>query len=165
MKYSISKAVFSALLIALAMTACGGDDEQPITMQGPRAGPPGTLNRAALRSHVQPMLGRLCAQTACHGAPERPLLLYSSYGLRQDLSPPTELTEAEYEANLTSLQAFLDVEDVTDSELLSRPLRPEAGGTSHGGSDQFYDRSDPSYVLFTCWLLGRPYDDVECETR
>ena len=61
-------------------------------------------------------------------------------------------------------QTFLDeVTEVTESVLLSRPLRMEGGGTAHGGGDQFYDRADPSYVLLACWLTGRRYEGLECQ--
>jgi hypothetical protein len=73
------------------------------------------------------------------------------------------LTAEELQANLASARTFIEgLDDVTESELLSRPLRRAAGGTSHGGGEQFYDRADAGYVLLSCWLLGGTYAGLEC---
>ena len=155
-------AVLLAVVAGFALS-CGGDDESSSASVAPRVGAPGTLSVAALRTHVQPMFDQNCAQTACHGDPARPFFLYSKYATRIGSRFTSSLTDEELQANLESAKKLVDgAADVTDSQLLTRPLRTEAGGTSHGGGDQFYDRADPSYVLLTCWLLGGTYDGSEC---
>ena len=145
-----------------AVVGCGADPVERVD-EPTRAGPPGMLELELLQSDVQPMFDRLCAQTACHGDPARRLFLFSSFGTRLG-SELTPLSDDELRANLEACRGFLDgVADVTRSELLSRPLRPEAGGSPHGGGDQFYDRGDPSYVLLACWLTGGRYEALDCQ--
>jgi hypothetical protein len=53
--------------------------------------------------------------------------------------------------NLIGIGA-IDANDPTQSNLLLKPLAPEAGGVAHGGGPKFADTSDPSYVSFLNWL-------------
>jgi hypothetical protein len=157
----VSRARWSALAAAVAL-ACGGTDE-PLLAPSPFAGPPGELSAEMLRADVQPTFDRLCAQTACHGVAEHGLFLYSTHGTRMG-SSLTALTDDELDANLDTCRAYVrDLDEVTTSLLLSRPLRVDEGGTLHGGGDQFYDRTDPGYVLITCWLLGGTWEGLQCE--
>ncbi len=155
---------FQFMLFATLVTACGGSTEAPVPDQTYQVGPPGTLSASMLQQRVQPMFDRYCAQTACHGDPERGFFIYSPYATRLDSRFSVGLTEAELQANLDTARAFTESTlEVTDSLLLSRPLRRAEGGTSHGGGEQFYDRGDPAYVLLTCWLLGGAFDGQECD--
>ncbi|MBK6685718.1 MAG: hypothetical protein IPG45_14705 [Deltaproteobacteria bacterium] len=133
----------------LSALACGGTEAAP-----PVVVP--ILDPTTFEVQVQPMLVRLCAQTACHGADDRAFFLYSPFGARAIRSTDQPaLTGAETSANLEACRRQLEASpDLLESPLLKRPLRPEAGGGPHGGGAQFYDRVDPSYVLFACWILG-----------
>lgn len=113
-------------------------------------------SRTTYQAHVQPLMDQLCAQTACHGVASRPLHLYSRFSLRMpEHAREPGLVAAELDANIETLTSFLEgLPDLLDTELLTKPLRPEAGGVGHGGGAQFYDRADPAYVLLACWILG-----------
>jgi hypothetical protein len=135
------------LVATVLLAACGGRIEVP-RREAPE------LDRATYLMHVEPMTDRLCAQAACHGSDERPLRLHARFAWRAEGAPiASALTAGEIDENLDAFALFLDG-DPLESELLSKPLRIAAGGSGHRGGGLFYDRADPSYVLFACFLLG-----------
>jgi hypothetical protein len=141
------------LLAAALGVGCGPLDARPVVT-------PPELDPATFARDVQPMYGRLCAQSACHGDPARSFSLYHPGSLRidDDWRRPT-LSDAELAANLeASRLELVGLEDLLESRLLTKPLRVAAGGTTHGGGEQFFDRGDPDFVILACWLLGGAED-------
>ena len=140
------------LALGLGLVAACGADVSP----APAPIPVPELNVETYRVHIQPMFDRLCAQASCHGDAERSFRLYSRFNLRMEGHElENVLVDDEYEANIAGARGFIEgIPSIHDSELLKKPLRAEAGGLSHAGGIQFYDRADPSYVLLACWLLG-----------
>ncbi len=151
------KAAIASAVLAMLVVACGDDLDQPRELPA--------LDVARMEAVIQPIWDRSCAQTSCHGDPNRPYRLYGRLGLRLPghLGEST-LSESESLANLRMSQGFLSATRVPERSLLLRkPLRDTAGGVGHAGGDQFYDRIDPDYLEMLCWLVGGGYPEApEC---
>lgn len=115
----------------------------------PFAVPEADLDR--FEAEIQPILGATCASGSCHGAPGRPMPIFAPGRHRADpartwLDEP--LTEAELAQNLR--YAVLAA-DPLDPRLAHRPLAEAAGGSWHGGGDQYEDRSEPDWQALDAW--------------
>ena len=111
------------------------------------------------RDEAYPVLLRDCSFNACHGQPERFLLVYGPNRAR--INPLTHHDEpAEpLEVQVTferALSMLVTSGPVTGSLLLTKPLEERAGGVGHGGVDDFNRNvyqsvDDPGYVTLLKW--------------
>jgi hypothetical protein len=124
---------------------------------------------ALYTSHVHPLLEGSCATLDCHGAPGRPLRLYSETGLRIADSlrtapglPLTPLTEEEFIANVQSIAAVDATEtDVDARVVLLKPLSNTGGGIHHFGGQIWSGPEDVAYRCVRSWMLNA-IDDAAC---
>lgn len=132
--------------LLLLLTGCIEDP-------GERALPAG--DPIAFEVDVQPVLAASCANPACHGAVERPLQTYAVRLHRldpADLYLDAPLTSEELRRNQRSAEAMLSgFAAAADSPLLTKPLAPEQGGSTHTGGVQFHDPTEPGYRALTAW--------------
>ena len=105
---------------------------------------------------VQPVYANRCANPSCHGSADRPLALYAAWQYRidsADLWSPPPISDVELEANFDRSRALLvGLTDPGDSQLLRRPLDPDAGGADHAGGVQFGDDTDADYLAIEAWI-------------
>ncbi len=129
------------------------------SIDNPRYVPP-KPNYGQFVTFVQPVLGRRCASSACHGDPHRSLKLYAVDFLR---APPefaetpldeTRLTEAELTWNYDAIRNRLrGVTSLNNCKLLLKCLPLDQGGIRHGsGFEIFASRDDPDYKLLADWV-------------
>lgn len=104
---------------------------------------------------AQPVLAS-CANPACHGDPGRPLEVYAEHLHRLDPDDTWRdlpLTSEEVWLNQCRASAFVvALDDPEDSEILTKPLAPEAGGVAHGGGTWFSDPANPDYQALLSWI-------------
>lgn len=110
---------------------------------------------ASFFAEVEPELGASCGNPSCHGNTERPLEVYAIHYHRadpDDTYADTPLDEAEHRANFDRTRAFLAPSEPLSSQLLLKPLAPDAGGLDHGEQIAVYlDKSDPGWILLADW--------------
>ena len=123
------------------------------------------LDRAYFEHEVEPQLVASCAYNTCHGAPLRPLRVYSLAGLRIDpaLTSNQVLTAEEHEANFLRASASAAATSSTLPDFLRKPLQLEAGGAGHGGVDRFgqniyANKDDRRWKVLEAWLGGATWD-------
>lgn len=136
------------------------------------AGEPPPADLAFFRCEVQPVLAARCAFMACHGTPERPLLIYAEQRVRIDVpwaEYETPLSEVELATNFHIARGFID--PATGEHLLAdKPLDADAGGMFHRGKDQygaedvFLSRDDVGYQVLRAFGDGATAAD-DCEPR
>ncbi|MBC8133079.1 MAG: PD40 domain-containing protein, partial [Deltaproteobacteria bacterium] len=104
-------------------------------------------NSAAYQSFVAdvaPKLAQSCAFGTCHGSPQSDFYLTCG--------------ESDQQMRFNFLQAagFVVSAPVApeQSEILLRPLAPEAGGVSHTGGSFFLSREDGSWKAWKTWALA-----------
>jgi hypothetical protein len=92
-------------------------------------------------SDVQPILRVSCSFSTCHGSPQ------------SDFHVTCGDDEAQRDANFRRLLGFVvdAPAEVEQSELLLRPLSPQAGGMSHTGGSFFPNREDESWKKLKEW--------------
>jgi hypothetical protein len=98
------------------------------------------------KANVQPILGDTCAAGNCHGSPTNSLRLVcatSKKGNSDVLARWNYFAASEY---LATTQAGLGA-----SEILRRPLDPQAGGAYHEGGAIFSSQSDAGYTALLNW--------------
>lgn len=124
-----------------------------------------TLDQAAFEAQVEPELLASCAYSGCHGAPLRPLRLYSPAGerLAAGLSSNTPLTPEEHRANFLAASAAAAPSSAPLPDLLRKPLQEEAGGAGHGGVDRYgrnvyAKKDDARWRLLEAWVGGATFD-------
>jgi hypothetical protein len=90
---------------------------------------------------VQPILRVSCSYVTCHGSTQ------------SDFHITCGDDEAQRDANFRRLLGFVvdAPADVEQSELLLRPLSPQAGGMSHTGGTFFNNRDDESWKKLRDW--------------
>lgn len=123
----------------------------------PNQDPP-NLDYEIFKSQVNPVLGKQCAASNCHGSPANSLHLTCGQGVAQvrwnyfatqdyvTTLPPSCLTgnvSVEEEKNCRAAAAY--------GEILRRPLSVSAGGTYHEGGAIFSSTSDPGYQGVLNW--------------
>ena len=119
----------------------------------------------AFRSTVYPVLLRDCGFPACHGDPGRFFRVWGPGRTRLPGSGSTPEafdlpTGDELSSSYSLVLSFVNDESPADSELLRKPLAPEAGGISHGGVDP-YGRNiyrtaqDGGFVALAAWVYER----------
>ncbi|MBK6916974.1 MAG: hypothetical protein IPH07_06205 [Deltaproteobacteria bacterium] len=87
---------------------------------------------------VQPILGARCSYGSCHGSTQSDLYLTCGQ------------TPEQQQHNFIVAQSFVSTE--TDrSELLLRPLAPNAGGVDHSGGDIWNSASDAEFARLRKW--------------
>lgn len=143
-------------LVALAAAGCA--PPPPATRLPP-------LDPAYFERMVEPELLASCAYSACHGAPLRPLRVFSLAGLRANpaLSSTQPLTADEHRANYVRALAAAAATSAGLPDLLRKPLQVEAGGSGHGGVDRYgrnvyADRQDPRWLLLSAWVDGAVWE-------
>jgi len=106
---------------------------------------PTTEDFSEFQSNVNPILGRTCAASNCHGSPANSLHL--------TCGTTPEQTRWNYFAAGDYVSA-----DSSSSEILRRPLAPSAGGTYHEGGALFPSLDDGGYKAILSWaeLKGGP---------
>ncbi|MCB9540473.1 MAG: putative metal-binding motif-containing protein [Myxococcales bacterium] len=144
--WTLRRRVGAALLAALGLGGCAVDVAEATT--------PPALDPAFFAAHVEPVLARGCATLACHGDPDRPLVLYSVSKLRgaPELAD-SELTPEELCADFRNARGFADGDAPERSLLLMKPQYLEEGGTWHGGGYHFGE-ADAEYRCVALWLAG-----------
>ncbi len=157
MRLLSSSGVRHAAAAFALLCACASREGTPIDLT------PG--DPVAFEQHVQPYLERACATLDCHGAPGRPLRLYSELGLRSDdalrsvpiaeRTDPSPLTGEELEANSYALVAVGLSADAPNAQLpLRKPLAKRAGGIHHVGGVHWESREAPGYLCLRQFLLA-----------
>ncbi len=123
------------------------------------------LDRAYFENVVEPELLASCAYNSCHGAPARPMRVYSLAGLRIDpaLTSNQPLTADEHEANFVRASASAAPISAPLPDLLRKPLQLESGGAGHGGVDHFGQniyatKADPRWKVLEAWVNGATFD-------
>lgn len=124
-----------------------------------------TLDQAYFEAKVEPELMASCAYSTCHGAPLRPMRVYSLAGLRIDpsLTSNQGLTPEEHFANFLRAKTVAAATSSTLPELLRKPLQIEQGGAGHGGVDRFGQnvyatKSAEGWKVLEAWVNGATYD-------
>ena len=113
---------------------------------------------------VQPTLRDTCTSIDCHGHAERPLRLYSLYGLRLDASLRNqEESVEELEANILSLAALDPDNSPAQNLVVLKPLATFEGGIDHVGGDIWADRNADGYRCLEAWLAGSIPGDADGE--
>ena len=140
-------------VLVILGTSCAAVENEPL------ANPTATLDEAAFRCKVEPILVKQCSYLACHGKAESALRVYSPGKLRQ--SSPTnnddanaELTEVEHHGNYTSAAGFAVATAPADNWLLLKPLPANLGGYEHDGGAIYAGTTDPQFVAIATWLGG-----------
>lgn len=103
---------------------------------------PSSADYATFASQVSPMLGKRCAAGNCHGSPGN--VLYLTCGDSGD--------QARW--NYFAVSDYLSA-DPQASEVLRRPLDPNAGGVYHEGGGVFESTSDPDYKALLEWAKAK----------
>ncbi|MFT3711228.1 MAG: hypothetical protein QM817_26660 [Archangium sp.] len=123
------------------------------------------LDQAFFEAKVEPELMASCAYSTCHGAPLRPMRVYSLAGLRIDpsLTSNQPLTPEEHFANFLRAKTVAAATSSTLPELLRKPLQLEQGGAGHGGVDGFgqnvyANKSADGWKVLEAWVNGATYD-------
>jgi hypothetical protein len=98
---------------------------------------PSAPDYATFQSKVSPVL-KQCAAGNCHGAPSNPL--YLTCGDTPEQIRWNYFVAADYVSA-----------DPGSSEIVRRPLAPEAGGVYHEGGTLFQTTSDPGYQALFDW--------------
>lgn len=112
------------------------------------------VSRDTFAAEAGPLLEKRCGDAMCHGRPERPLAMYAVGARRLD---PTKthlkvpLTEAEINANYTSILGFLDADHPRATTLLQKAT----GHLGHKGGPVFAAASDPECAAIIAWILGK----------
>jgi hypothetical protein len=110
----------------------------------PETRPPVDRGSAAYQrftSEIAPKLIQSCAFANCHSSPQADFYLTCGSD------------DGQRDANFLRAASFvaLDPARVEESEILLRPLSPEAGGLDHTGGSFFIDREDPIWKSFKEW--------------
>jgi hypothetical protein len=159
----LSRAWFAAGAAVVAVgAACSGglDDPAPLA----------PLDEAYFRCHVQPVLVKSCGQFACHGDPRRFFRVFGRNRLRYALPEEKRnslLAPIEGAHNFDSARAYVDDHDPAASLLLLKPLDVDAGGSWHGGADEyeqgdvFSTKDDTDYQTILAWVKGAK-EDAAC---
>lgn len=116
------------------------------------------------RSEAYPVLMRDCGFNACHGVPERFLIVFGPNRARMDPAThhDTPVLPVELEVTYERARSMLLTDGpVTRSLLLTKPLEASAGGVSHGGVDDsnrnvYQSVEDPGYVALLKWAQAVP---------
>jgi hypothetical protein len=103
---------------------------------------PSAPDFAQFQERVNPILGKRCAASNCHGSPANSLHLTCG-------STP-EQTRWNYFAAGDYVSA-----DAASSEILRRTLSPSAGGTYHEGGELFPSLDDPGYEALLEWARAK----------
>ncbi|MFO0600719.1 MAG: hypothetical protein U0228_35750 [Myxococcaceae bacterium] len=115
------------------------------------------LDKGFFAAKVEPELIASCAYSTCHGAPLRPMRVFSLAGLRDTNTQC--LTAQEHEANFLRASASASPTSSGLPDLLRKPLQFESGGAGHGGVDRFgrnvYANKDAAgWKLLEAWVNG-----------
>lgn len=109
---------------------------------------------------VYPVLLRDCGFPACHGAPERFFRVWGPGRVRlgSESAAFDGVTGAEASASFEIALSMIDAARPERSLLLRKPLAIAAGGTSHGGNDNYgrnvyRTRNDAGYLALERWVL------------
>ena len=116
------------------------------------------------RSEAYPVLMRDCGFNACHGVPERFLIVFGPNRARMDPAThhDTPVLPVELEVTYERARSMLLTDGpVTRSLLLTKPLETSAGGVSHGGVDDsnrnvYQSVEDPGYLALLKWAQAVP---------
>ncbi len=94
--------------------------------------------------HVEPLLQKSCAYGTCHSSPQSDLVITCG------------LDEAQRDSNFRRVAGFVAAPpaNVEESELLLRPLEPQAGGVNHTGGVFFPSRDDLTWKKLRDFALA-----------
>lgn len=105
-------------------------------------------------AYAQPVLEARCANPSCHGNGQRPLELYA-VGLHRlddgERHHQDGLSERELQLNLWRAWAHVGA-TAEASELLLKPLDPDAGGHEHEGGVIWGDLDTYEAAQLTTWI-------------
>jgi hypothetical protein len=105
---------------------------------------PATADFQEFKANVQPIVGDSCAAGNCHGSPTNSLRFVCATGANTDV-----LARWNYFAATAYLATT--PEGLGGSEILRRPLDPQAGGAYHEGGVIFASQMDDGYVKLLAW--------------
>ena len=143
------------LVVAWLAPGCLADPQATVPLfAAPPHAETSPISRQTFALETGPLLEKRCGDSMCHGRPERPLALYA-VGARR-LDPATThlkvpLTEAELDANYTSILGFLDSGNPRATTLLQKAT----GHMGHEGGPVFAAPSDPECAAIIAWILGK----------
>ncbi|MCC6337071.1 MAG: hypothetical protein IT380_24145 [Myxococcales bacterium] len=153
------RALFSLTVFGAALTfPCAGSPPGNPVQTAP------ALDRAYFEAVVEPELLHSCAFSNCHGAPQRPLRLFSPAGLRLRAGLPTDgLVPEEHQANFERARLSAAPTAAALSDLLRKPLQEAAGGAGHEGVDAFGKnvyptKEDARWKALADWVAGAAWD-------
>jgi hypothetical protein len=133
------------------LAACGDASELSVS----------TPDRAEFTTSVYPILLRDCAFHACHGSSDRFLQVFGpGRGRLSAIARPLDPElDAEIMHGYDRARSLIDPNDPEHSLLLRKPLEVGAGGMGHQGADDlgrnvYQDKTDPSYLALSHWVLG-----------
>jgi hypothetical protein len=116
-------------------------------------------DEANYAAHVHPYVTLACAALNCHGAPGRPLRIYSELGLRADdklrTEPvdgehaPQDMTTAELHSNVLAFSAVSPLSEGREHFALRKPLQGDIG---HIGGKLFDNQDAAGYRCLLAWL-------------
>jgi hypothetical protein len=107
---------------------------------------PMTPDYGTFKNAVMPLLGEQCAASNCHGSPTNSLRLACS------VSAIDRDAVARWDYFAAKRQLAGKAGDLSNSELLRRPLDPLAGGAYHEGGVIFTSRDDAGYKTLSGWV-------------
>jgi len=112
---------------------------------------------------VYPVLIRDCGFPTCHGSPDRMFRIYGPgrSRLTDDLRAFELTTGDELSLSLSITLSMIDGKNPERSLLLIKPLALEAGGSAHGGLDDFgrnvyRTTEDEGYRIIHDWVMSMP---------
>jgi hypothetical protein len=133
-------------------------------------------SKSFIDSGVSEFMEKRCGGIDCHGQPGRPLRIYSEWGLRQKTNKDgTRVTgTTTNEERLANYRSVVGLEpealeacyrskgQISDFQLLLKPLGPESNGIRHKGGPVLRPTSnDPGWQCLYGWVSGN-VSPTEC---
>lgn len=161
------KTIFSCCVLAPfalgGLVACQGElklndgvGASPVDMKGGGVVLPANIGFADIYKDLDVGTGLSCTNqlSPCHGGTNPTGLMALQDMAAQDM--------AKLMANYTQVVARVDMNNPSNSKLLTKPLDLGQGGTPHvGGNSYFPDKSNPMYQRWLIWVqLGAKFESV-----
>jgi hypothetical protein len=145
---------FGILAVVALPTACSSETNW--------SGEVAVADQAVFNRDVYPVLLADCAYSQCHGAEQRFFRVFGPGRTRLKDASGSSSSALEMQASYVRALSMLITDGsrpLIESPLLIKPLDVAAGGSAHGGNDNFghnvyRSASDPGYALIKGWALG-----------